>query len=309
MADAATRVALVFPGAGVESCGAEAELCARNRAAFAPYLGEASERARLDLAAALAGGRVDAIPDREKQYFTYAFGAGYAALLLSRGVEPVATAGYSFGVYAALFGAGAATFTQGLDILERAYAVMAEEIGAAEHGMAIAVGLGEAEVRAVLRGEACAELVLATSNSETCHVVSGPRAALEAAVEGFLARDAVAARLLPVAIPYHHPRLLGRASARLRDFLAGVGISPARRPVVSSVDQRALIEPREIAAFVAANLSTPISWVRVLETLASRGARAVIECGPGVSLSQNARFVDGAPTHISLKNARGRLGL
>jgi len=307
MGDAAPRVAFVFPGAGVELCGAEADLCTRNKAAFAPYLGEASDRARVDFAAALAGGSVDAIPDREKQHFTYAFGAGYAALLRARGVEPVATAGYSFGVYAALFGAGAVTFTQGLDVLERAYAVMSEEIGAAEHGMAIAVGLSEREVREALLGEPQAALVLATSNSETCHVVSGPRAALEAAIEGFLARDAITARLLPVAIPYHHPRLLGRASARLRDFLAGVGIAAARCPVVSSIDQRALTEPREIADFVAANLSTPISWVRVLEALASLGARAAIECGPGVSLTQNARFVEGAPPHVSLKSARGRL--
>jgi [acyl-carrier-protein] S-malonyltransferase len=140
-------------------------------------------------------------------------------------------------------------------------------------------------------------------------VVSGPRVALEAAIEGFLARDALSARLLPVAIPYHHPRLLGRASARLRDFLTGVPLSTPRCPVVSSVDQRPLTEPREIADFVAANLSTPISWVRVLGALSSLGATVAIECGPGVSLTQNARFVDGAPPHVGLRNARGRLKL
>jgi len=309
MTDAAPRLAFVFPGAGVELCGVEAELRARHADAFRPFLAEASERARIDFAAALDGGRVDAIPDREKQYFAYAFGAAFAALLGSRGLAPVATAGYSFGVYAALFGASAVTFTAGLDILERAYALMAEDIGTAEHGMVIAVGLTEGEVRDVLRGERFAELVLAISNSATCHVVSGPRAALEGALEAFSARDAISARLLPIAIPYHHPRLLDRASARLRDFLAGAGISAPRCPVISSIDQRALTTKDEIADFVAANVATPISWTRVLGALAALGAEAAVECGPGVSLAQNARFVDGAPPHVSLKNARGRLKL
>jgi [acyl-carrier-protein] S-malonyltransferase len=309
MADAAARVAFAFPGAGVELCGAEAELAARHADVFGPFLGEASERARIDFGAALAEGRIDAVPDREKQRFTYAFGAGYAELLRRRGVEPVATAGYSFGVYAALFGAGAVTFEAGLDILERAYELMAEECGAAELGMAIAVGLREREVREVLAEARCAGLVLANSNSDTCHVVSGARAALEAAIEAFGARDAVAARLLPVAIPYHHPALLGRASAALRDFLAGVDIAAPRCPVISSVDQRALIAPADLADFVAANLATPIRWVRVVAALAALGATVVAECGPGASLTQNARFVEGAPPHVSPRNARGRLKL
>ena len=309
MADPALRVAFVFPGAGVELCGVEAELCARHDDVFAPFLNEASDRARVDFRAALASGSVDRIPDREKQLFTYAFGAAFCALLESRGVAPVATAGYSFGVYAALFGAGAVTFTRGLDILEYAYAAMADEIGTAEHGMGIAVGLSELEVRGVLGTERCADVILASSNSETCHVVSGPGAGLAAAIEGFAARDAISARLLPVAIPYHHPRILGRASARLRDFLAGVELTEPRCPLVSSIDQRALIARADLADFVAANVATPICWVRVLTALASLGAQAAVECGPGVSLAQNARFVDGAPPHVSLKNARGRLGL
>jgi [acyl-carrier-protein] S-malonyltransferase len=309
MADAAARVAFVFPGAGVELSGVEAELCARHADVFGPFLDEASDRARIDFCGALARGTVDGIPDREKQCFTYAFGAAFAALLRTRGIEPVATAGYSFGVYAALFGAGAVTFTQGLDILERAYGLMADDCAAAEHGMAIAVGLTEREVREVLLGERCAALALASTNSEACHVVSGPRVALDAALEAFSARDAISARLLPVAIPYHHPRLLGRASERLRDFLAGVGIAATRCPVVSSIDQRALTAPDEIADFVAANVATPISWLRVLAALAALGAHVVAECGPGISLSQNARFVEGAPPHVSLKNARGRLKL
>ena len=104
-------------------------------------------------------------------------------------------------------------------------------------------------------------------------------------------------------------RITPATRARLLLFLAGAPLSTPRCPVVSSVDQRPLTEPLEIADFVAANLSTPISWVRVLGALSSLGALAAIECGPGVSLTQNARFVDGAPPHVGLRSARGRLKL
>lgn len=309
MADAPARPAFVFPGAGVPCCGAEAELYRRHEGAFAPFLGEASGRAGIDFAAALLADRVDAVPDREKQLFTYAFGAAFAELLRARGVEPAATAGYSFGVYAAMFGAGAVSFGAGCDVLERAYDLMAEEIGAAECGMGIVVGLALPEIAAILGGPGCGGLVHANSNSETCHVLSGPAPALRRALAAASARDAISAKELAVSIPYHHPGLLSRASARLGEFLGGVEIRAPRCPIVSSIDQRPLAGPGEIAAFVAANVATPIRWVRVVEALAGLGVGAVVECGPGASLVQNARFVEGAPPHVGLRNARGRLGL
>jgi [acyl-carrier-protein] S-malonyltransferase len=309
MAEARPRAAFVFPGAGVPCCGAEAELCARHEAAFAPFLKEASSRAGIDFAAALAGGRIDAAPDREKQLFTYAFGAAFGELLRARGVEPVATAGYSFGVYAAMFGAGAISFERGCDVLERAYAVMAEEVGAADCGMGIVVGLSAGEIRDVLSGPGCGGLVHANSNSETCHVLSGPTPALLLALDAAARRDAISAKALPVSIPYHHPGILSRASGRLREFLEGVELCAPRCPIVSSIDQRLLTAPGEIARFVAANIATPISWLRVVGALAALGADAIVECGPGVSLVQNARFIAGAPPHVGVRNARGKLAL
>ena len=309
MAEAGTRTAFVFPGAGVPCCGAEAELCARHPAAFAPALQLASRRAGVDFLSALAGGGIDAIPDRERQHFTYAFGAAFSDLLRARGIEPVATAGYSFGVYAAMYAAGAVSLEAGFEILERAYAAMADEIPPSGYGMGIIVGLAAGEIRDLLEAPAHAALVLANSNSETCHVLSGPAPALQLALAAAEARDAISAKPLPVSIPYHHPGLLGRASEALRAFLDGVEIRAPRCPVVSSVDRRALTAPREIAEFVAANLSTPICWALVVPALAELGAAAVVECGPGVSLAQNARFIDGAPPHASVRTARGRLGL
>jgi len=45
----------------------------------------------------------------------------------------------------------------------------------------------------------------------------------------------------------------------------------------------------------------------VMKKLGDLGVDSAIECGPGVSLSQHARFIEEAPRHYNLKNLRRRL--
>lgn len=309
MAERGSKTAFAFPGVGVELSGAEADLLAWERETLGPFVAAASSCAKVDFAAALAAGRMADIADREQQYFTYAFGVGLAEVVRRRGIEPCATAGYSFGVYAALAGAGAISFESGFAVLERAFAIMAEEVRDADCGMAIIVGLGLDEVRSIVAKLELSGLVLANSNNDTCHILSGRSAELAAALELAAARDAVAARRLPVAIPYHHPEVLRRGSARLREALGDIAWSAPRCPVVSSIDQRLLTEPETLRDFVAANIATPISWREVVRQLASLGVGTVFECGPGISLSQNARFMDGAPRHVNVKTIRRKLDI
>ena len=47
----------------------------------------------------------------------------------------------------------------------------------------------------------------------------------------------------------------------------------------------------------------------MLATLAALEVDAVVECGPGLSLTQSARMVQGAPSFINLKTLQRRLGV
>ena len=68
-----------------------------------------------------------------------------------------------------------------------------------------------------------------------------------------------------------------------------------------------LTDPAALKDFTAANLSTPIHWQRVVETLVRSGVDLVFECGHGVSLTQNARFLQSAPRHANVRNWRRAL--
>jgi [acyl-carrier-protein] S-malonyltransferase len=296
----ADRVAFAFPGVAVRLCGAETGVLRAREALFRPLLDEASDVAGRDLTAALRSGTVDALADREKQAFTYAFSVGVARAFAETGVAPDLFAGYSFGVYAALAFSGAVSFTDGLAMLAEAYDVMERATAGRDAGMAVVIGLTEAEVRASL-GDRNGTATLVNSNSDVCHVVAGLAPDLAAFVADARARGAVSAEALGVRIPYHHPVLLADAVPAFRRFLAGRTWNDPTCPLVSSIDQSLLATAAELTEFAARNLATPISWRRVALRLAREGVARIVECGPGISLTQNGRFLPAGITYLNVR--------
>lgn len=302
------RVAFVFPGIGAPLCGAEAEFVARHRAVMAPYLAEASDRAGADLADALARQTVHTLDHRARELFVHAFNCGAYAVCEGMGLRPAYVAGYSFGIYSALAVTGALRYSDGLALADRARQLATEDCAGHRCGMAAIVGLGEAEVRAILQRPDCASLCLANVNSDTSVILSGLCAELEIALAEALARDALKAVMLDTDIPFHNPRFLAPAAERFRAGLGACDWRPAACPVISSINQSLLTAPQELLDLTARNLCTPIHWRRIVERMAALGITQAIECGPGVSLTRSAQFIDGAPPHTNVKIAMRRRG-
>jgi [acyl-carrier-protein] S-malonyltransferase len=299
-------VAFAFPGVGVRPCGREAGFYAVHRHLMEPLLDAAGEAAGEDLARILREGGTASLADREQQFFTYAFGAAASLAFREGGLAPSCTAGYSFGIYAALFAAGALSFEDGIAAFSRAYDLMERASAGRGCSMGIVVGLEESDLRRLLDG-AGRSLRLVNSNNDTCHVLSGDAGELDRALAAATAQDAFSAQRLPVGIPYHHPDVLSGASAEFAGFLDTLDWRTPACPVISSVDRRMLREAADLEAFAAANLSTPISWREVVRALDRRGFSTLVECGPGVSLTQNARFSATGMRWINLKS-RGQKG-
>ena len=306
MAPSADRVAFAFPGVAVRLCGAEREVYRDHAPIFRPLLAEASDMAGRDLARALDGDGAAPLADRENQFFTYAFSVGAARAFEEAGYAADLLAGYSFGIYAALVAAGAASFAEGLSMLREAYELMARIGDGRDAGMAVVIGLTENEARAALRDGRHGSATLVNSNNDVCHVFSGLAPDLDSFLAEARARGAVSAVRLDVRVPYHHPALLADAVPAFRRFLAGLAWTDAARPVVSSIDQSLLAASGDLMDFAARNLATPISWRRVVERLAREGVARVVECGPGISLTQNGRFLPPGIAYVNVRRlARG----
>lgn len=293
-------LAFVFPGVGVAPCGAEPLFLAEQRPAVAPFLAEGSQWAGVDLAAAVEGERLSELSPRGWQLFTYAFSCAAAHVYRAKGARPSWVAGYSLGLYAALWAAGCVSYAEGLSLVARAYDLMTEAArGKGPFAMGVIVGLGRGEWDRVLAPRE--SLRVANVNSDISVVFGGLAAEVEGALAEALARGASKARLLPADAPVHHP-VLAEASRAFRVHLEGLTWRAPRCPVVCSIDQALLEDPAALKDFTAVNLSTPIHWQKVTEKLASLGAQWVLECGHGVSLTQNARFIPGAVRHVNVRN-------
>jgi len=223
----------------------------------------------------------------------------------ARGVEPSMTAGYSLGIYPALVASGAVGFGEGLDFVECAYRRMKEVRPEPVWGLAVIIGLERDEVDAILRDA----LMRINTNNATSHVVSGSREALESLSARAAEAGAIKTVLLDVDLPYHHPGLLGDATPPFADDLRKASWRTARCPVVSSIDQRLLSTPESLVDLTARNISTPIDWQAVVRTMSANGVETVVECGAGISLTQNARLMEDPPSFVSVKTSLRRISV
>ena len=313
MPDLKTRgkAAFVFPGVGVTPSGHEGEFLERHRGLMQPFLDEAAAFSGEDLAATLGprtagkpGGRPSALAE---ELFTYAFDCAVAAAYRQSGLEPSYVAGHSLGLYAALAVTGVVSFGDGLSMVERARAFVREACPPGRFGMAVVIGMRDAEIAGLLGDPAHTGVVRANTNNDTATVLSGSVADLELFLEVARREGAFKAVLLDVDMPYHNPVYLAPASDRFRVFLKGLSWSEPCCPLISPIDQVSLEDPAELLECTACNISTPIRWQKVVERLASLGVAVAVECGPGISLTQHASFIAGAPKHVNTKTSAWKL--
>ncbi len=303
------KLALAFPGVGAALTGREVGVLQRNRDVAAPLLDRASAVAGHDLEAALGAGDLSALPEVAVQLLTYAHGCAMARALVHRGHRPVAAAGYSMGLYAALECAGVVSFDDGLTVTAEAHRVMLEVCGGGgPHGLAVTVGLTRRDLEQILaQDEELARVRLVNENNATALVSAGPVAALDLLVARALAADAIKAARLDADLPYHHPELMAAAPAAFEQALRRIRFHQAAFPVVSAVTGELLRHPAQLRQLTAGHLARPLCWPAALDALAGLGVDAAVECGPGISLTQSARMVAGAPRFYNVKTVQRRL--
>ncbi len=304
-----TKTAFVFPGIGVELCGHEDALYNKYQSLYAPFFREGSAAAHLDLAEALLSGSADQLNERENQLLTYCFSIGTAQVLLENGQQPACTAGYSFGIYAALKVSGLLTFSECLAILDKAYTLAAENSLTDKTGIIAIIGLSLPDILEIIDKEQLHSVCHINSNNEFCHIFCGTKDECRVLGKKSLEADAINAVDLAVSLPYHHPKLADAVSEPFKKFLGSFSWRTPHCPIVSTRDQRFLTSPDEIQLFTAQHLYSPINWFKTVEQMYSAGYNCYLECGPGISLTQNGRFMAGQAKWVNCKNSEKRLGI
>ena len=221
-------------------------------------------------------------------------------LLFEKNSKPEMAAGHSLGEYSALYAAEALTFEDGLRLVKVRAELMQKASELNEGTMAAFIGLQEDVVAEVCETASSVGVVqVANFNSPGQVVISGSVAGVNRAIE--IAKEKGAKRAIPLVVggAFHSP-LMEYASEGLQKALAEVEIRLASMPVYSNVLAKPVTQPDEIKQLLAEQLTSPVRWVEIVESMIQDGATEFHEVGPGSVLTGLLRRINREVTGKSI---------
>jgi len=202
-------------------------------------------------------------------------------------------AGHSLGEYTALTAAGTLDVATAARLLDLRGSAMQEAVPVGEGAMAALMGL-DVERVAGLIGAIDGVVDIANDNADGQVVVSGERAAVDAAVAAAQAAGARRVTVLPVSAPFHC-RLMRPAAQRMAAALDAITLAPPAMPIVANVTAEALTDVEAVRAALIDQVCGRVRWRETMVALAAQGTDRVVEAGAGRVLAGLAkRGVRGA---------------
>jgi [acyl-carrier-protein] S-malonyltransferase len=202
------------------------------------------------------------------------------------------------GQYSAMVASSALSLPDGVRLVrERGRRMQASGSGR-EGAMAAILGLDDAALpELVTRASAHGVFAIANRNSPGQVVVSGERAAIEAAAEIAKSLGARRAIVLPVSVAAHSP-LMTEAATAMREVLAPIEFREPTAALLANADARTILDGEAARAELVEHLTAGVDWVLAVERMRADGVDTFIEVGPGKVLTNLIKRI--APDAIAL---------
>ncbi|MBS6283734.1 MAG: ACP S-malonyltransferase [Oscillospiraceae bacterium] len=214
-----------------------------------------------------------------------AFAVGVTKLLKAAGLRPDYCAGLSLGEYSALHCAGVLDDETAISLAAFRGRAMAQAAQGVESAMMAVLNLDRAALSECCREASDLGVVeIANYNCPGQLVIGGEKAAVERAAA--LAREKGARRCLPLKVsgPFH-TSLLAPAGDALRERFQTVAFRPMEVPVLFNCLGDLMGPADTIPALLERQVQSSVYMEDTIRRLAALGVDAVVEIGPGKTLS------------------------
>ncbi len=275
------KIAALFPGQGSHALGMGQAMAAAFPAAQA-VMSEA-EATLPGLAALMNSGPLDdlTLTANQQPALVATSVAIYRAYLAAGGPVPDFAAGHSLGEFSAHVAAGTLGLQDALRLTRKRGELMQQAVPAGLGAMSAVMG-DPAVVQEVL--EAIGGVVeVANLNAPTQTVISGEKAAVEAAGAALKARG-LKAIALKVSAPFHCS-LMEPAKVGLAGDLHSAHYASPAFPVIANVTAEPATDASQVAALLEAQITGTVRWVETVRRLADLGADTFVEFGQGTVLT------------------------
>lgn len=296
-------LAFVFPGQGSQAPGMGQAVAAAFPAARAVF--DAVDTA-LDqkLSTLMADGPADelTLTENAQPALMAASLAVMAALKTDFGVDVTKAAyvaGHSLGEYSALAAAGAVSLEDAARLLKKRGQAMQSAVPVGEGAMAALLGASlEQAQQACTAGSAHGVIAIANDNAPGQVVISGAKAAVEAAAAAAKDLGVKKAMMLPVSAPFHCP-LMQPAADAMAEALNAVTLNAPAVPVVANVTAGPESDPARIGDLLVEQVTGTVRWRECAAWMAADGGvTRMAEAGAGkVLTTMHKRALPGVTGH------------
>ena len=291
-------LAFTFPGQGSQAVGmgkALADSFASARAVF----DEVDEALGQKLSQLMWDGPIEEITLTENaQPAIMAVSlAAMAALKSEFDVDVTAAkfvAGHSLGEYSALCAAGALSISDAAKLLKLRGQSMQKAVPVGQGAMAALLGAEMTQAEQAITQAATSGIVtIANDNAPGQIVISGDKAAVDAAIAAIKEMGVRKAMLLPVSAPFHCP-LMQPAADAMAEALKDAQMSNPSVPVVTNVSAGPVSDAETLRAQLVEQVTGKVRWRESVDAMHAAGVEQFVEAGAKVLTTMLKRHIKEA---------------
>lgn len=222
-------------------------------------------------------------------------------------LNPVVSAGHSFGEFCSLTIAGSLSFEEALRIVDERGKAMQYAAEQAPGGMSAVLGMDAEKIREVVdgvRAQSGKRVQLANFNSPAQIVISGDLSAVQAAGEALL--EAGAKRVVPLNVSgAWHSELMVPAVSRFKAAVDSGNFELPKFDVVSNVDAQTYRDTDQIKRNLVRSITDEVRWHDCAMQLLGYHLDLVVEFGASPVLAPMFKRLPGAPSVINVSDSNG----